>query len=130
RINVEQAFRRVAEKYIATLGAIDDEYLRERSSDMRDVTGRVLNHLLGAPGDPNLKHLTEPRLIISYDLAPSSTALLDKKMVLGFATDIGSKTSHTAILARSLRIPAVVGLHDASHQIESGDYALLDGYNG
>lgn len=130
KINVEAAFRRVADRYIASLGAVDDEYLRERAADMRDVTGRVMSHLLGHSGESDLKQLTEPRLIISYDLAPSTTAGLDKKMVLGFATDVGSRTSHTAILARSLRIPAVVGLQDASQQLESGQYALLDGFNG
>src|SRR5437667_396130 len=72
----------------------------------------------------------ESCIIISEDLSPSTTALLDKKMVLGFATDIGSKTSHTAIMARSLEIPAVVGLHDASKQLNTGQYVLLDGFNG
>src|SRR5439155_1070963 len=118
-----------AEKYVATLSKIDDEYLRERVADMRDVTERILNNLLGSDGE-SLKHLNEPCIIIAEDLAPSQTALLDKKMVLGFATDCGSKTSHTAIMARSLQIPAVVGLHDASKQLNTGQYVLLDGFNG
>jgi phosphotransferase system enzyme I (PtsI) len=130
KVNVEQAFYQVAEKYAATLSAIDDEYLRERASDMRDVTARILNNLLNRPHESDLKHLREPCIVISYDLSPSTTALLDKKMVIGFATDTGSKTSHTAIMARSLQIPAIVGLHDASQQVESGNFALLDGYNG
>jgi phosphotransferase system enzyme I (PtsI) len=129
KVSVEQAFSQVAEKYATTLGAIDDEYLRERAADMRDVTSRILNNLLGRQ-DTTLKNLTEACIVISYDLSPSATAQLDKKMVLGFATDIGGKTSHTAIMARALQIPAVVGLKDVSSQIRSGQYALLDGYNG
>jgi len=104
--------------------------LRERASDMRDVTTRVLNNLLGLEEEADLRHLKEPCIIISHDLTPSNTAQLDKRNVLGFATDVGSKTSHTAIMARSLRIPAVVGLKDVSGQVESGQYALLDGLNG
>ncbi|MSU21442.1 MAG: phosphoenolpyruvate--protein phosphotransferase [Pedosphaera sp.] len=130
KLNVEQAFFRVAEKYAATLSAINDEYLRERASDMRDVTARILSNLLNRPHESDLQHLQEPCIVISADLSPSATALLDKKLVLGFATDKGSKTSHTAIMARSLQIPAIVGLQGASKQVETGDYALLDGYNG
>lgn len=130
RVNAEHAFHEVAERYAATLAAIDDDYLRERATDMRDVTNRVLNNLLGLEPEADLRHLKEPCIIISHDLSPSNTAQLDKRNVLGFATDIGSKTSHTAIMARSLRIPAAVGLKDASEQIEHGAYALLDGFNG
>jgi phosphotransferase system enzyme I (PtsI) len=109
---------------------MDDEYLRERAADLRDVTARVLDILLGRTDETALHKLKESCIIISEDLSPSTTALLDKKMVLGFATDIGSKTSHTAIMARSLEIPAVVGLHDASKQLNTGQYVLLDGFNG
>jgi len=130
KVNVEFAFHEVAERYAKTLSSMDDEYLRERAGDMRDVTERILNNLMGRNEPIDLQHLKEPCIIISYDLAPSTTALFDKKMVLGFATDIGSKTSHTAIMARSLGIPAVVGLHKASQDLETGEYALLDGYNG
>ena len=130
QVNVEHAFHTVAERYAATLAAIEDEYLRERATDMRDVTARVLNNLLGYEVESDLRHLKEPCIIISHDLTPSNTAQLDKRNVLGFATDVGSRTSHTAIMARSLRIPAVVGLRDGSSQMESGQYALLDGLNG
>jgi len=129
-VNAEHAFHTVAERYAATLAAIDDEYLRERATDMRDVTTRVLNNLLGLEEEADLRHLKEPCIIVGHDLTPSKTAQLDKRFVLGFATDVGSKTSHTAIMARSLRIPAVVGLKDVSRQVESGQYALLDGLNG
>src|SRR5882724_4204789 len=130
KVNAEYAFHTVAERYASTLAAIDDDYLRERATDMRDVTTRVLNNLLGLDDEVDLRHLKEPCIIISHDLTPSNTAQLDKRNVLGFGTDVGSKTSHTAIMARSLRIPAVVGLKDASGQLESGQYALLDGFNG
>jgi phosphotransferase system enzyme I (PtsI) len=129
KINVEQAFEQVAEKYAAALGALDDDYLKERASDLRDVASRVLNNLMGRQ-DTALRHLKEPCVIISQDLSPSTTAQLDKAKVLGFATDIGGKTSHTAIMARSLQIPAIVGLQNVSPQLETGDYVLLDGYNG
>jgi len=130
KVNAEHAFHSVAERYAATLAAIEDDYLRERATDMRDVTTRVLNNLLGLQDEIDLRHLKEPCIIISHDLTPSNTAQLDKRHVLGFATDVGSKTSHTAIMARSLRIPAVVGLKDVSSRLESGQYALLDGING
>jgi phosphotransferase system enzyme I (PtsI) len=130
QINAEHAFHSVAEKYATTLAAIEDDYLRERATDMRDVTSRILNNLMGRQEEVDLKKIKEPCVIISYDLSPSTTAQLDRKTVLGFATDVGGKTSHTAIMARSLRIPAVVGLKNASNELESGDYALLDGFNG
>jgi phosphotransferase system enzyme I (PtsI) len=129
-VNAEWAFQTVADRYAATLAAIEDDYLRERAADMRDVTHRVLNNLLGMEAEIDLRHLHEPCIIVSHDLSPSNTAQLDKRHVLGFATDIGSPTSHTAIMARSLRIPAVVGLKDVSQQLTSGSYALLDGFNG
>ena len=130
KVNAEHAFHTVAERYAATLAAIEDDYLRERATDMRDVTARVLNNLLGVEVEIDLRHLKEPCIIISHDLTPSTTAQLDKQNVLGFATEVGSKTSHTAIMARKLRIPAIVGLKDASKQLETGQYALLDGFNG
>ncbi len=130
-LGAESAFQRVADRYAESLGKVDDEYLRERVSDLRDVTTRVLHNLLERPDDTlNLRQLKVPCIIVSHDLSPSTTALLDRQMVLGFATDIGSRTSHTAIMARSLQIPAVVGLRDASTQIESGQDVLLDGFHG
>jgi len=130
KVNAEHAFHTVAERYASTLAAIEDDYLRERAGDMRDVTTRVLNNLLGKQEDITLRDITEPCIIISHDLTPSNTAQMDRAKVLGFATDIGSKTSHTAIMARSMRIPAVVGLKTASTELQTGQYALLDGFNG
>ncbi|HLP75357.1 MAG TPA: phosphoenolpyruvate--protein phosphotransferase [Candidatus Paceibacterota bacterium] len=130
KLNAEFAFHTVAERYAATLAAIEDDYLRERATDMRDVATRVLNNLLGHQDQTDLRQLQEPCIVISHDLTPSNTAQMDRTKVLGFATDIGSKTSHTAIMARSLRIPAVVGLKGASEELQTGQYALLDGFNG
>ena len=130
KVTAEFAFQQVADKYIRGLTAIDDEYLRERATDVRDVTTRTLNNLLGRDHEVDLHRLIEPCIIISHDLSPSQTAQLDKKLVLGFATDIGSQTSHSAIMARSLRIPAVVGLQNASIELQNDQYVLLDGFNG
>jgi phosphotransferase system enzyme I (PtsI) len=128
--NADFAFHTAADRYIAVLEAVEDEYLRERAADLRDLTGRVLDNLLEVKDQFDLRHLTEPCILVAHDLSPSMTAQLDKKYVLGFVTDIGGKTSHTAILARSLDIPAVVGASGISEELESGDYTLLDGYNG
>lgn len=130
KVTAEYAFQQVADKFVQGLSAIDDEYLRERSADLRDVTQRILHNLTGAAHRADVHRLTERCIIISHDLSPSQTAQLDKKFVLGFATDVGSKTSHTAIMARSLRIPAVVGLEDATKELINGQYILLDGFNG
>lgn len=130
KVNVEHAFHTVANRYLEALTHVEDEYLRERAADVRDVTARVLDNLLGRNEEFDLRHLREPCIIIAHDLTPSQTAQMDRKNVLGFATDVGSTTSHTAIMARSLRIPAVVGLKDVSQRLRTGQFALLDGYNG
>lgn len=128
--NADFAFHTASDRYIAVLEAVEDEYLRERAADLRDLTGRVLDNLLDVKEQFDLRHLTEPCILVSRDLSPSTTAQLEKKYVLGFATDIGGKTSHTAIMARSMDIPAIVGLQNLSEDLENGDYILLDGYNG
>lgn len=130
RVNAEHAFHEVAERYANSLARTQDDYLRERASDMRDVTNRVLNNLLGRQEDFDLRSIREPTIVLSHDLTPSNTAQLDKRYVLGFGTDVGATTSHTAIMARSLRIPAVVGLRDATNHVRPGQFALLDGING
>jgi phosphotransferase system enzyme I (PtsI) len=129
RTNVEHVFANVAGRYAKTLSEIDDPYLRERALDIHDVTRRVLHNLLGKERR-DLAGIASPVILIAHNLTPSDTAQLNRDLVLGFATDAGSKTSHTAIMARSLNIPAVVGLHDISAHLVSGDQVLLDGYNG
>ena len=130
KVNIEYAFAQVAENYAKTLETIGDEYLRERAVDMRDVTERLLQNLLGSYQELDLKHLNEPYIIVAYDLSPSRTAMLDKKNVLGFATDVGGKTSHTAIIARAHEIPAVVGLETITEIVETDDRLLIDGGSG
>ena len=129
RHNVEYAFHKVAERYCKTLSEIDDPYLRERVVDIEDVTRRVIRHLLGKSTGGIHAH-SEPHIIIAHNLTPGDTALINRSLVRGFATEAGSKTSHTAILARSLNIPAIVGLHDITSQIAAGDAVLIDGYRG
>src|SRR5208282_4458443 len=129
KINVEAAFQEFTDKYTATLSAIDDAYLRERASDLRDISARVMNNLLGYRDNKDLQNLREPCIVIAEDLSPSEAAMLDRKVVLGFATEAGGRTSHTAIMARSLQMPAIVGLVGASTKITSGMHLLLDGYN-
>jgi phosphotransferase system enzyme I (PtsI) len=129
RWNVEFIFSEVANRYAKTLSEIDDPYLRERAFDIYDVTRRVIGNLLGR-STKTLAHLDAPHVIVAHNLTPSDTAMLNRPMVLGIATDVGSRTSHTAIMARSLNIPAVVGLKDASTTLKNGDHVLLDGNKG
>jgi len=130
KANADFAFHTASDRYIAVLETVEDEYLRERAADLRDLATRVLDNLLNVKQQLDLRHLTEPCILVGHDLSPSTTAQLDRNFVLGFATEVGGKTSHTAILARSLDIPAVVGAQNISEELETGDYALLDGYNG
>ncbi|MEY4386740.1 MAG: Phosphoenolpyruvate-protein phosphotransferase [Verrucomicrobiota bacterium] len=131
KVNAEFAYHNVSERYAASLAAVDDDYLRERAADIRDIATRVLNNLAGAGDDGDmLRKLKEPCIIVAHDLAPSQTAQLDRDKVLGFATDVGSRTSHTAIMARSMKIPAVVGLKTITTELRAGDYVLIDGVNG
>ncbi|MCP5523354.1 MAG: phosphoenolpyruvate--protein phosphotransferase [Verrucomicrobiales bacterium] len=129
-VNIDHAFARVAQRFIDGFAAMDDDYMRERAIDIRDVTHRVLQNLASPGSTPDLSQIREPSILVAHDLTPSQTALLDRKMILGFATDLGSSTSHTAILARALSLPAVTGLKDASQRVVNGEYALLDGFNG
>jgi phosphotransferase system enzyme I (PtsI) len=127
--NVEWIFQEVATRYAETLNKIDDPYLRERALDIQDVTKRVIRNLQGkAP--KTFVPLNEPHILVTHNLTPSDTASIDRANVLGLATDLGSRTSHTAILSRSLNIPAIVGLHDITARLESGQQVLLDGNDG
>lgn len=127
--NVEWVFQEVATTYADTLNKIDDPYLRERALDIQDVTKRVIRNLQGKAPKTFLG-LSEPHILIAHNLTPSDTAAMNRERVLGLATDLGSRTSHTAIMARSLNIPAVVGLHDITEKLETGQQVLLDGTNG
>ncbi|HEX3817786.1 MAG TPA: phosphoenolpyruvate--protein phosphotransferase, partial [Chthoniobacterales bacterium] len=127
--NVEFAFQEVADRYIESLSKIDDPYLRERALDIQDVSRRVVRNLQGKAPRPFLS-VNEPHVLVAHNLTPSDTATMNREQVRGLAIDLGSRTSHTAIMARSLGIPAVMGLHDATDEVESGAEVLIDGYNG
>ena len=129
RWNIEHVFQQVANRYSKTLSEIDDPYLRERALDINDVTRRVVRNLMGKDAK-TATQIDVPHILVAHNLTPSDTAQLNRKLVLGFATDVGSRTSHTAIMARSLNIPAVVALHNVSDTLLSGDQVLLDGYSG
>ena len=128
--NVEIVFKEVTDRYAQTLATIDDPYLRERALDVHDVTRRILMNLAGRNHGPTLADIDFPHILIAHNVTPSDTAQLNRLKVLGFATEIGSRASHTAIMARSLGIPALVGLPDITGQLETGDEVLLDGYHG
>ena len=128
-INAEYAVSQVLDKVGKTFSHIEDSYLRERAQDFKDVGRRILRNLMGKKED-TLSNLNDKVIIVAHDLAPSETALMDKEKVLGFATDIGGRTSHSAIMARSLTIPAVVGLGEITQRIENGDTIIIDGHEG
>lgn len=127
--NIEFVFHQVAEKYCRTLAAIDDPYLQERVVDVEDVTRRVIRHLLGKTSR-ELHKLDRPHIIVAGNLTPSDTALINRDLVRGFVTEQGSRTSHSAIMARSLGIPAIVALPGICSKLTTGDQVLLDGYSG
>ncbi|MFP4344462.1 MAG: phosphoenolpyruvate--protein phosphotransferase [Anaerolineales bacterium] len=129
RINAEAAIRDASESYARMMEALDSEYMKARAADVRDVANRVLRILLGKAESPS-EGLTEPSIILARDLAPSDTALMDKSLVLGFCTAEGGPTSHTAILARGLGIPAIVGAELEILAIAEGTRLVLDGVEG
>ncbi|GAB7387600.1 phosphoenolpyruvate--protein phosphotransferase [Bacillaceae bacterium] len=129
KLNAEAALDEVSRQFVTMFEAMDNEYMRERAADIRDVTGRVLAHLLGVEYR-SAAHLDEPVVLIAHDLTPSDTAQLDRRHVAGFATDIGGRTSHSAIMARSLEIPAVLGLKDVTAQVAPGMMVVVDGESG
>jgi len=127
--NAEYVFSSVMQKFTKVFNEMEDQYLKERVADIKDVTRRVLSSLDGEK-KADIFDPQEDVVILAYDLAPSETTLMHKKHVVGFATDIGGKTSHTAIMARSMGIPAVVGLHDVTKQVKTGTQVILDGNTG
>lgn len=130
KVNSEQALSDVSNKFISIFEAMDDnEYMKGRAADVRDVCKRVLSHLLGV-SLPTPSLIDKESIIVSHDLTPSDTAQLNKNYVKGFITDIGGRTSHSAIMSRTLEIPAVVGSEDATSKIKNGDTVIIDGING
>jgi phosphotransferase system enzyme I (PtsI) len=129
KVCVEYAFFELLKKYIFVFSQADDEYLKERISDINDVGKRVLRNLIDVKQKP-LKDIKEPVVVVSSDLSPSDTANMQKKNVMGLITDIGGRTSHTAIMAKSLEIPAVVGLETATQKVKNNDQVIVDGTKG
>jgi len=129
KINVEYATKEVIDNFVSLFESMDDEYMRERSADIRDVGIRILKNLLGIE-IVNLASLSDEIILVAHDLTPSDTATMNRDKVLGFVTDIGGRTSHTAIMARSLEVPAVVGLKDITDTINDGDTIVFDGEEG
>jgi phosphoenolpyruvate-protein phosphotransferase (PTS system enzyme I) len=129
QVNAEYALNETATMFISMFEAMDNEYMKERAADIRDVTKRVLAHLLGVTiSNPSL--ISEEVVIIAEDLTPSDTAQLNRQYVKGFATDIGGRTSHSAIMARSMEIPAVVGTKQVTAEVQNGDVVIIDGLDG
>ncbi|WP_454192228.1 phosphoenolpyruvate--protein phosphotransferase [Paenibacillus sp. Marseille-Q7038] len=129
KVNAEFALDETATTFIQMFENMKSAYLQERAADMRDVTKRVLGHLLGLTV-VNPAEIDEEVIVLAEDLTPSDTAQLNRKYVLGFATNIGGRTSHSAIMARSLEIPAVVGTKDILTQAKNGDLIIVDGLDG
>lgn len=129
KVNADYALNEIKEMFVAMFESMDNEYMRERAADIKDVTNRVLRHILGIKV-VDLAGLDEEVVLIAHDLTPSDTATMNKSMVLGFLTDIGGRTSHTAIMARTLEIAAVVGLDDITKKVKDGDYIVFNGDTG
>ncbi|UTR11300.1 phosphoenolpyruvate--protein phosphotransferase [Evansella sp. LMS18] len=128
-VNAAFALKEVSDQFIAMFEAMDNEYMKERAADIRDVSKRVLAHILGTP-IVSLAEIDEEVVIVAEDLTPSDTAQLNKKFVKGFVTDIGGRTSHSAIMARSLEIPSVVGTKTITDEGTNGMNVIVDGLEG
>ena len=130
KVNAEAALKSVTDMFIEMFEAMtDNAYMQERAGDIRDVTKRIMSHLLGVTL-PNPALIQEEVVIVAHDLTPSDTAQLDRNYVKGFITDIGGRTSHSAIMSRTLEIPAVVGSGSATTDIQEGEMVIIDGING
>ncbi|MCI8456439.1 MAG: phosphoenolpyruvate--protein phosphotransferase [Mammaliicoccus sciuri] len=129
KVNAPTALNEVSTNFITIFENMDNEYMKERAADIRDVSKRVLAHILGVEL-PNPSMINESVIIVGEDLTPSDTAQLNKEFVKGFATNIGGRTSHSAIMSRSLEIPAVVGTKDITDRVNHGDSLIIDGLSG
>lgn len=130
KINAEQGLKDVTDQFIDTLEAMkENRYMQERAADVRDITKRVLSHLLGKKL-PDLAGIDTPVILVAHEVTPSDTSQMDKKYIKGIVTDLGGRTSHSAIMSRTLEIPAVVGTGDATQRIKQDDMLILDGLSG
>lgn len=128
KVNASVAASKIIDQQVEMLSEIDDEYLKERAGDIRDIGNRLIKNILGMH-IVDLGDITEESILVAYDLTPSETAQLNLEKVLGFITDIGGRTSHTSIMARSLELPAIVGTNNVTAQVNTGDYLILDAVN-
>ena len=129
KFNAIYAIKKVTDDAHDMFASMDDAYMKERAADVKDVAKRFINTLAGVKGT-DVSNINQEVIIVAEDLTPSETALLDKKYVRGFLTDIGGKTSHAAIMARSLEIPAILGLGNITSKVKTGDIVAMDGENG
>jgi phosphotransferase system enzyme I (PtsI) len=129
KVNAAFAINFVFDKYFEMFKNMDDTYFKERAADVKDVKRRVLSNVLNVPL-PNIVGINEEVIIIAHDLTPSETALLDKRYVKGFITEIGGRTSHAAIMARTMEIPAILGLQDVLSQVKNNQLVALNGSTG
>lgn len=129
KCNAEYAMNEIANKYISMFESMDDAYMKERAADIKDVSQRIIFNLLGIVKE-DLTSINEEVIIVGVDLTPSETSQLNRQFVKGFATDIGGRTSHSAIMARSLEIPAVLGLKNITELVKTGDTLAIDGDKG
>ncbi|GCD12976.1 phosphoenolpyruvate--protein phosphotransferase [Clostridium tagluense] len=129
KVNAEWALKEISEMFIAMFDAMDNEYMKERAADIKDVTARLMKKLLNIE-DVNFSQLANEVVIVARDLTPSDTSQIDKKKVLGFITEIGGRTSHSAIMARTLEIPAIVAVKDIASIVKNGDLIVFDGEEG
>ncbi|WP_436891431.1 phosphoenolpyruvate--protein phosphotransferase [Mammaliicoccus sciuri] len=129
KVNAPTALNEVSTNFITIFENMDNEYMKERAADIRDVSKRILAHILGVEL-PNPSMINESVIIVGEDLTPSDTAQLNKEFVKGFATNIGGRTSHSAIMSRSLEIPAIVGTKDITDRVNHGDSLIIDGLSG
>lgn len=128
KVNASVAASKIIDQQVEMLSEIDDEYLKERAGDIRDIGNRLIKNILGMH-IVDLGDIAEESILVAYDLTPSETAQLNLDKVLGFITDIGGRTSHTSIMARSLELPAIVGTNDVTARVNTGDYLILDAVN-
>ncbi|MCR2043337.1 phosphoenolpyruvate--protein phosphotransferase [Anaerosalibacter massiliensis] len=129
KVNVEWAVQEARNEYVQMLESLDNEYLRERAADVKDISSRLLKNLIGIKG-VDLSSLEEECIVVADDLTPSDTAQMRKDKVLGFVTELGGRTSHTSIMARTLELPAVVGVKDITKNVKDEDFIIIDGNEG
>ena len=128
KVNAAVAASKIIDQQVTMLSEIDDEYLKERAGDIRDIGNRLIKNILGM-NIVDLGDIQEESILVAYDLTPSETAQLNLEKVLGVVTDIGGRTSHTSIMARSLELPAIVGTNNVTELVNTGDYLILDAIN-